>query len=98
VTTKRSNLALLIDKLGDTRAAIAALEERDAELREQISEIGVEHHDTRWAAEVTMWRRPRVDTKALRDKHPKAAAECTVTGDAMPFVSVRPEISEEEDA
>jgi hypothetical protein len=91
---RTSNTTTLVDQLGDTRARLAALERRDAELRQQISELGIgEHRGTRWTAVVKIWRRSRIDAKALRARHPAVARECTIRT-ATPCVRVKAETVE----
>ena len=87
-----SNIAPLVDELGDTRARIAALERREQQLRDEVAQLGAgEHRGKKWVAKVKLQRHSRVDTQALRTSYPDAAKACTVTRTA-PVVTLKAEI------
>jgi hypothetical protein len=91
----KTNVAPLIDELGDTRARIAALERREKELRDEVTALGTgEHRGTKWVARVKLQKRSHVDAKALRVGFPDAAEACTVTA-TSPVVSIKAEIVED---
>jgi hypothetical protein len=91
----KSNIAPVIDELGDTRSRIARLELKEAALRKQVAELGAgDHHGRRWMAKVKMQSTDRVDIKRLRANHPAIAKACTVTKTG-PYVTMKPEIVED---
>jgi hypothetical protein len=85
-----SNVAPLIDDLGDIRAEIARLEQQHDLMREQVASLGEGvHRGSRWTAEVKVQKRDRVDVTALRKTMPQVAVKFQRTTVA-PYIFVKP--------
>jgi hypothetical protein len=66
---ERSNIAPLIDELGDVKAQIAKLEKRETELKKELKALGIGTHvGTRYVMTLSEQERDVLDMKAVKEK------------------------------
>jgi hypothetical protein len=69
IMSNTSNVAPLIDALGDLKAQIAELEKREAELKKELKALGPGNHvGERYTMTISEQKRDVLDMKAVREK------------------------------